>query len=140
MKLGQKVKCSGYLKKIKGLDYIYANKIHFDRENKINDYMLDEPRIYLENIDDGEYKQKTMELIHKEFRAVAVEKKTVSTENFYSQVTESIYDPVTFGYIDERLLDKVKVEKINYIECYKVYYAMGKSRLVPIDLVEEILC
>lgn len=138
MKLGQKVECNGYLKKIKGLDYIYATKKHFEKENIKANGMLEEPKFYLD--DECEYKQKTMEIKYKHFKGIAVAHIYVSTENLYTLAEREIFDPITYGFVDYEIKDECKVEKINYIECYRVYYSMGKSRLVPINLVEEILC
>lgn len=138
MKLGQKVMCNSYLKKIKGLNYIYATKKHFEKENIKANGMLEKPKFYLD--DEGEYKQRTMEIKHKDFKGIIVAHIFVSTENLYTLAEREIFDPITYGFVDCEIKDECKVEKINYIECYKVYYSMNKSRLVPIDSVEEILC
>lgn len=130
-KLGDKVECNGYLSKIKGIDYIYANKEHFDRENQKENGMLDKPSYYLIDLTEDEYYQKTMEFISSKFKGIVVAKKEISIENCYSQASEPIYDPISFGYVDERYLDSVRVKKINYIECYQIFYSLGHSRLVP---------
>lgn len=136
IKLGDKVKCKGYLKKINNLEYIYANKKHFNKENQKAQGILEEPKHYLE--EDGEINQFTKTFIEKEFVGIVVSKKEVSIENHYSQAFRDIYDPVTFGYVDSNYIDEVVVEKENYITCYQVFYAMGKSRLVPISQVEKV--
>lgn len=135
LKLGDKVKCKGYLKKSDNLEYIYANKKHFENENKKAFGTLEEPKHYLEEA--GEISQFTKTFIEKEFNGIIVAKKEVSIENHYSQAFIDIYDPVTFGYIDSNYIDKVVVKKENYITCYQVFYAMGKSRLVPISQIEK---
>ena len=137
LKLGDKVKCKGYLVK-KSMDYIYANKKHFDKENQKSGHLLDEPKLYLEDMDDEEYYQVTMECKEKDFCGIAVARKYISTKNCYTQVERDVFDPVTFGYVDTELIDSVKVEKTNYVECYLVFYALGKRRLVPVDLVEKV--
>lgn len=137
-KLGDRVECNGYLSKIKGIDYIYANKKHFERENKKEGGTLDEPKQYLNDLTDDEYYQKTMEFIPKKFKGVVVARKNIPIENCYTQASEAIYDPITFGYVDERWLDSVRVEKVNYIECYQVFYSLGHSRLVPTSEMKQI--
>ena len=96
----------------------------------------EEPKFYIEDL--GEYIQKITEIKNKEFTGIVVGITPVATEYYYTQVERDIFDPVTYGYVDTQPLDQVKVEKTGYIGCYKVYYAMGKSRLVPIHLVEEV--
>lgn len=136
LKLGDKVKCKGYLKKINNLEYIYANKKHFDKENQKAQGMLEEPNHYLE--EDGEINQFTKTFIEKEFTGIVVAKKEVSIENYYQQAFKDIFDPVTFGYVGINYIDEVIVEKVNYITCYQVFYALGKSRLVPTSQIEKV--
>lgn len=133
-KFGDKAKCKGYIFK-KRVEYIYATKKHFDKENKEANFILDEPSFYLDDLE--EYYQETKKIIEKEFIGVVVGKAKVSMKNHYTLAERDIFDPETLGYIDTEIKDECKVEKIDYIDCYKVYYAMGKSRLVPITKIEK---
>ena len=134
LKLGDKVKCHGYISK-KNTEYIYATKKHFDKQNKEANFILDEPDFYLDDI--GEYYQETKEIKEKEFTGIVVGKTKVSMKNYYKLAERDIFDSVTLGYVDTEIKDECKVEKIDYIDCFKVYYAMGKSRLVPITKIEK---
>lgn len=134
LKLGDKVKCKGYISK-KNMKYIYATKKHFDKQNKEANFILDEPDFYLDDVD--EYYQETKEIIEKEFTGIVVGKAKVSMKNYYTLAERDIFDPVTLGYVDTEFIDECKVEKIDYIDCFKVYYAMGKSRLVPSTKIEK---
>lgn len=138
IKLGDKVKCKGYLKKVDNLEYIYANKKHFSKENLKAQNTLIEPSHYLE--EEGEINQFTRTFIAKSFEGIVTAKKEVSIENNYSQAFRDIYDSVTFGYVDSIYIDEVVVRKENYITCYQVFYAMGKSRLVPISQIGKVEC
>lgn len=89
--------------------------------------------LFLENEDYIE--QKTKELYEHNFDGVIVGAKAVSTINVYEQATTPIYDSVSLGYVDEKFLDAIRVTKAGYIDCYIVYYANNKSRLVPIELI-----
>lgn len=135
MKLGTKVRCKGYIVKKTNIEYVYANKKHFEKDMGIFAYD-EETKFYIEDL--GEYIQKITEIKNKEFTGIVVGITPVATEYYYTQVERDIFDPVIYGYVDTQPLDQVKVEKTGYIGCYKVYYAMGKSRLVPIHLVEEV--
>lgn len=135
LKTGDKVKCKGYLKKINNLEYIYANKKHFEKEKQKAQGMLEEPSHYLE--EEGEVNQFTKTFVEKYFEGIVVAKKEVSIENNYTQAFRDIFAPVTFGYVDSNYIDEVIVRKENYITCYQVFYAMGKSRLVPASQIES---
>lgn len=136
MNLGTKVKCNGYVVKKQNIEYVYANKKHFKRAMGVFFSDSEEPKFYIEDL--GEYTQKITEIKKKKFSGIVVGIYPVATEYYYTQPERDIFDPVTYGYVDTQPLDQVKVEKTGYIGCYKVYYAMGKSRLVPVDLIEEI--
>lgn len=133
-KLGDKVKCQGYISK-KNTEYIYATKKHFDKENKEAHFTLEEPKFYLDDVE--EYYQETMEIKEKEFTGIVVGKTKVSMKNYYALAERHIFDPVTLGYVDTEIKDECNVKKIDYIDCFKVYYAMGKSRLVPSFKIEK---
>lgn len=133
-KLGDKVKCHGYISK-KNTEYIYATKKHFDKQNKEANFILDEPDFYLDDI--GEYYQETKEIKEKEFTGIVVGKAKVFMKNFYTLAEINIFGPVTLGYVDTEIKDECNVKKVDYIDCFKVYYAMGKSRLVPSAKIEK---
>lgn len=133
-KLGDKVKCQGYISK-KNTEYIYATKKNFDKENKEAHFTLEEPKFYLDDVE--EYYQETMETKEKEFTGIVVGKTKVSMKNYYALAERHIFDPVTLGYVDTEIKDECNVKKIDYIDCFKVYYAMGKSRLVPSFKIEK---
>lgn len=135
IKLGTKVKCKGYIVKKKNIEYVYANKKHFLKDVDIMEHDFEEPKFYVEDL--GEYIQKITEIKNKKFTGIVVGITKVATEYYYTQAEKNIFDPIIYGYIGYQLLDQVNVEKTGYINCYKVYYAMGKSRLVPVSLLEE---
>lgn len=135
IKLGTKVKCKGYIVKKTNIEYVYANKKHFKKDIGIFGDDVEEPKFYIEDL--GEYTQKITEIKNKEFTGIVVGITPVATEYYYTQVEKDIFDPITYGYVDTQPLDQVKVEKSGYIGCYKVYYAMGKSRLVPVSLLKK---
>lgn len=133
-KLGDKVNCKGYISE-KHLEYIYATKKHFDKENENVGFILEEPKFYLDDVE--EYYQETKEIKEKEFTGIVVGKTKVSMKNYYALAERHIFDPVTLGYVDTEIKDECNVKKIDYIDCFKVYYAMGKSRLVPSFKIEK---
>lgn len=135
IKLGTKVKCKGYIVKKKNIEYIYANKRHFKKDMGIFGDDIEEPKFYIEDL--GEYTQKITEIKNKEFVGIVVGITSIATKYYYTQVEKDIFDPITYGYVYTQLLDQVKVEKSGYIDCFKVYYAMGKSRFVPVNLLEK---
>ena len=134
LKLGDKVKCKGYVSK-KNIEYIYATKKHFDKQNKESNFILDEPNFYIDDVE--EYYQETKEIIEKEFTGIVVGKTKVSMRNYYTLAEINIFGPVTLGYVDTEIKDECNVKKVDYIDCFKVYYAMGKSRLVPSAKIEK---
>ena len=141
MKLGTEVKCNGYLKKlpikwvmpIEGLDkFISKFKPHYALvENE--DYILmkdDEPC----------YTQPTKGFVLKDFKGIIVAKKNISTSNYYEYPSRGTYHPVSLGYIPlDDDLTELSVGKDDYIICYQVFYAMSKSRLVPVGECEVIV-
>lgn len=139
---GKKVYCKGYLERL-ATKYVYANAEHYKKKNadifedgiiehgelyklSENELLLPEDEIYIE--------QKTRRLHEHNFEGVIVGAKEVSTLNYYEQATCAVYDPVSLGYVDERYIDAIRVEKEGYVKCYVVYYANNKSRLVPIEM------
>ena len=122
-KLGDKVKCSGYMKKT-GANYItsFADGLGNVRPSDLayrtwEDHIKDENRI--EDYDD----QNRFELIEKEFEGIYVGTTTVNL----NLTCESFDDSYTQGW---------KTETNTPFKCARIYYADNKSRLVPLDRLE----
>lgn len=122
-KLGDKVKCSGYMKKT-GANYITTDYDDFGRLKNIDlayrnweDKINDENRI--EDYDD----QNRFELIKKDFEGIYV---GITTVNL-NLICESFDDSYTQGW---------KTETNTPFKCARIYYADNKSRLVPLDMVD----
>lgn len=130
---GKKVYCKGYLRKVP-IKYVYANEEHLKKIalNYEDIEYLKKDMISLENKDYLE--QKTKDLHECDFEGIIVGAKEVSTLNYYEQATCAVYDPESLGYVDEKFLNAIKVEKEGYVKCYVVYYANNKSRLVPVEM------
>ena len=128
MTLGQKVECSSYLKK-KAIPYVFANEKHIKKYKETYQHF---PENYLslekEEIDDCMYLD-TKEIISKSFEGIVIAKMYVSTANIYIQAEQ---------HYTQCLLDEVVCRKDCYIECYRIAYALGKTRLVPINDVREM--
>jgi hypothetical protein len=128
MKLGQKVKCKGYLKK--SGNYVLGRD-NWQKADNIEKLVEDKEVKNFVAIINGEFKGLNYEedvtltkIVQKDFKGFIVGKKTV-----YS----TIYLEINYQY------DGGEYEIFstnNPIACYKVYYAFGKSRLVPCELVE----
>jgi len=128
MKLGQKVKCKGYLKKtgnfIQRTDglpkdlYSTLTNGNFEVEEHVAIINGHVKRLNFEE------EVKTKEIVQKEFSGIIVGKK---------EIFLSIYVTVEYGYYSS---EREFIRKCDFIYCYKVYYAFGKSRLVPCNMVE----
>lgn len=128
MKLGQKVKCKGYLKKtgnfIQRTDdlpkdlYSTLTNGNFEVEKHV---AIINGHVKRLNFDE---EVKTKEIVQKEFSGIIVGKKEIAL---------GIYVTVEYGY---DCSERDWIRKCDFIYCYKVYYASGKSRLVPCDMVE----
>lgn len=123
LKLGDKVKCSAYMKKT-GVNYITSDYDDFGRLRNVDlayrnweDKINDENRI--EYYDD----QNRFELIKKEFEGVYVGTTTVNL----NLSCESFDDSYTQGW---------KTETNTPFKCARVYYRDNKSRLVPLDMID----
>lgn len=123
LKLGDRVKCFGYMKKT-GANYItsFADGLGNVRPSDLayrtwEDHIKDENRI--EDYDD----QNRFELIEKEFEGIYV---GVTTVNL-NLTCESFDDSYTQGW---------KTETNTPFKCAKIYYADNKSRLVPLDMID----
>lgn len=133
---GKNIICNSYLAKLKKIKYVFANENHFHNYLKTHpeaeDYFEAEVSITLN--DDGEFEQKTFEIKKcKPFKAIIVGKVKFSMANLYEQAQQDIFDPYTYGWAGSEYLDAVKVTKTDYIDCYKVYYGLNHSRIVPIE-------
>lgn len=128
MKLGQKVKCSGYLKKQKKRYCLPAESILTKEQLEIASVCNP---IYLKLMD--EIEQENYKVIfceeNKEFEGIIVGKQNI---NLYTHYVCDSYDNgnITKYYIQSFLAKECA------IPCYKVYYRLGKSRLVPVNMVE----
>lgn len=128
MKLGQKVKCKGYLKKT-GNFICKTNDLPKDLYSTVTNGNF-EIENYVARVN-GHVKRlnfdeevKTKEIVQKEFSGIIVGKK---------ETTLSICVTVEYGYDGS---EHERIWKCDFSYCYKVYYALGKSRLVPCDMVE----
>ena len=74
--------------------------------------------------------EKTLrELKEKNFSGVVVDIKDVVTEEYLS--VDTVCDDYGVYYSDEYHVIRKRSKTV--IKCAKVYYALGKSRLVPLD-------
>jgi hypothetical protein len=128
LKLGDCVTCSAYLKKVK-TKHVFADKEAAKGVDE--DYVL-----ALGDYDDILH-QVTRKLSQSKFNGIVVGYKNVATKNKYQHPERAIYDPVSLGFVDAEIIeDQVMVSKTCYVRCALVFYALGKSRLVPIEHVE----
>ena len=123
LKLGDKVKCSAYMKKtganyittdiddyghVRASDLAYRNwEDHINDKNRIEDYD-----------DQNRYK-----LIEKDFEGIYVGTTTVNL----NLTCESFDDSYTQGW---------RTETNTPFKCARVYYRNNKSRLVPLDMID----
>lgn len=123
MKLGTKVKCKGYLKKVNTHHVIPW----FDKDKPIKE--LTEFDLYHDSehdkIIEEDYSQIIKEIIKCDFEGVVVAKKEVAMERYFSIDTHP--------YTDE---DFMRILNDKIIDCYQVFFRMGGSRLVPVDMCE----
>lgn len=115
MKLGQKVKCYGYLKK-KSLPYIIANQEDEHIEDIENNLIK---LSFAEGINLELY-----EIVEKEFKGICVGVTPRSTKREYTSDTDGEKTYIVTNAID-------------YKNIAKVYYGNCKSRLVPLSLLIE---
>jgi hypothetical protein len=137
MKLGNEVICNAHLKKVK-IKYVVAEeneKKWIEENTHFNDFAPKRNQEFILLNTENEYLyQTTKEVIAKEFKGIVVAKKNISTKNYYEFAQFPIYDSESLGFIDmETDYMQVRVSKDEYVECYQVFYGMGKSRLVPIE-------
>lgn len=128
MKLGEKVKCKGYAKKVK-MKYCmpqYENpECYSDQELEIISAIGNE-LIFIEGTDT--IFQKQFEIVEKEFEGIIVGDKEIALIKAFS----CEYD----DYKGEEYIYSF-VKKEDLVKCAKVYYGFNKSRLVPLDLIEN---
>jgi len=141
MKLGTKVKCKGYLKKVDTKHVALESEkadynIDTDDINKmmaaleINHFCTNNDVIFIED----EVSQDIKQVIQCDFSGVVVAKKLVATSRWYSVVDHEYRSYSSAPGIDSG----IEVAHCNYIDCYQVFFRMGGSRLVPIDMCEVI--
>ena len=123
LKLGDKVKCFGYMKKT-GADYIITDYDDFGKfrmsdlaYRNYKDKLNDENRI--EDYDD----QNRYELIKKEFEGIYVGTTTVNLN-------------LTCEYVNDSYTEGWRTETNTPFKCARIYYADNKSRLVPFDMMD----
>lgn len=117
MKLGTKVKCSGYLKKVKTKHVESAYAENLSNEAMHMPYIEIEDEIY----------QPVKEVVKKEFEGIVVAKKCVNLYRCY-EICDSGYQTYDGA--------SICVSGCDYIDCYQVFFRMGGSRLVPIEMCE----
>lgn len=118
MKLGQKVKCGGYIKKTGNYILLSNNRENdclqmFDNETKETKELEYEEDVTVKKI-----------IICNDFEGLVVGKKRVYF-NIYTTIEN-----------DVRGVEYERIHKGDPIYCLKVYYALGKSRIVPFHLIE----
>ena len=66
-----------------------------------------------------------------EFEGIVVAKKSIYKSRYYELCNSAwmSYD-----------MKNVKVSGCDYVDCYQVFFRMGGSRLVPVELCEVIEC
>ena len=132
MKLGTKVKCKGYFKKV---DTKHV-ALESSRKNIINDNDICKLLNITEDLSDNtifiedEVSQDIKTIVFKEFEGVVVAKKSIALARWYEVVDES------YGYGDVNVKSGIKVTHHRYTDCYQVFFRMGGSRLVPIEMCE----
>lgn len=129
MKLGEKVKCYGYLKKVP-TKYVYANEECFERlfEDREREWYRDNFII----MDECGERQTTREFESKVFEGLFLGFKSVSTANDYLRIEDEN------GEVIEKHIDEVMVQKERYMDCIHVAYGLNKTRLVPCDMFERL--
>ena len=122
--LFNKVKCKAYLKK--DLKYVYVNAEDKTIENEEEMYLG-----YGDSIIQSIYK-----LVEKEFEGIVVGIIKIVSKREY---VECYFDETNSSGIITNSLDKIdKIEvALDKIEVAKVYYGNNKSRLVPLEYLEE---
>lgn len=125
--LGKQVICYVYLKKRKGLYYVFANEKSYRRG--YTGELLDDPKAYImyNNESIGQRRYEFIEC--KPFKGIIVAKLNFPVSYRYDVVENRFTgDPI----------DEVRVTRDEYIECYKVYYGLNRSRIVPVKYCELI--
>jgi len=117
MKLGTKVKCKGYLKKVKTHHVIP----YFSDPNKDENCLIDGVEI------EEDITQITKEYIECEFEGIVVAIKDVSTERYF-ELGENEWTGKPY----------MRIHQEGGVKCYQVFFRMGGSRLVPIDKCEVV--
>lgn len=117
MKLGTKVKCNGYLKKVNTHHVIP----YFADPSKDDICLIDGVEI------EEDITQTTKKYIDYEFEGIVVAKKDVATQRYF-ELGENEWTGEPYMIIHQEAV----------VKCYQVFFRMGGSRLVPINKCEVI--
>lgn len=148
MKLGTKVKCKGYLKKVETKHVALESerskfKTAYELKQEFKDMALwgvDKEFSYEAFMDvnevlfvdcDDDLCQTTKDIIPCKFEGIIVARKRVPTKRWFSIIEQE------YGHKIETQIFK---EESNYVDCYQVFFRIGGSRLVPVKMCEVILC
>jgi len=116
MKLGTSVKCKGYLKKVKTHHIVPCFE---DLEN--DQYYLH----FGGKIIDEDFSQTIMEFKPLDFEGIIVQIKDVATERYFY-----------LGENEWSGKEYMSIQGDKCVKCYRVYFRLGGSRLVPINECE----
>lgn len=126
MKLGQQVQCNGYLKK---LTKKYCIPYHLSQPDKHTlEIMAYGDPIYLKECD-YVFQDNYKVIDCKKFKGIVVGKKRVTLKTLY-------YDD--YNECTGQHFVRTENHSEDVIECYKVYYSFGKSRLIPTNMVKAL--
>lgn len=114
MKLGTKVKCKGYYSKLTTAHVV-------TEENKRKPHHYNDVLV----IKDEPIEQDLYKLIEKEFEGIVVSRKNIYISRTYEECYVWCKGDVSVFTHDRK-------------ECYQVFFRMGGSRLVPINMCEVI--
>ncbi|QVK17749.1 hypothetical protein KHQ81_12990 [Mycoplasmatota bacterium] len=115
LQLGQKVKCYGYMKKQKIKPVIYDEKDEFAKHCPDDCIVWDDP-----------FHQRLYKFKNIEFEGIVIGKK---------QLPLSMYFDIGFHHDGS---ERPEISKTNYIEVYKIAYALNHTRLVPVKKVKVL--
>jgi len=146
MKLGTKVKCNGYLVKLKTKhvammseknEYLSKEELldRFEQETLTGIITVKEYKDYLDNTEVlfVDYDEPVSQVLYmttpKEFQGMVVSKKRIPTIRWFEIIDHEC---------NHEIKSSILKENANYIDCYQVFFRMGGSRLVPVELCEVI--
>jgi len=119
MKLGTKVKCSGYLYKVK--------------TQHVESAYREEPTEHFKFMGGIRIEEDMSQEVRKvekcDFEGIVVAKKFVYKSRYYELCSR---------HWEDEDYENIRVSGCDYVDCYQVFFRMGGSRLVPIELCEVI--